>query len=274
MKYFSNFCFYLFLLLGSQVSADGQDLNNRDAPTLPHQGKSFKYNLVSGLPDIYITDKTESIGETWKMGRVWDKPLIEKFYTLLKNRADFFVVFDVGAQTGSFTLLSKFFPNSHWYSFEPIQEAVGELVANFQLNEIPNVEVCQVCISDRCGEAALKLPLDSHWGLATLGSGKLRFTKYEERLSPCIFLDQFVLANDIAKVNFIKIDTEGWEFFVLKGAQSVIKRCRPTILMEFNQDNLRQCGVKEEDLFSFLREQGYTWQAAGDDDLLCTPAEK
>jgi hypothetical protein len=38
--------------------------------------KSKKYNLVSGLPDIYISKRTEQIGATWKEGHVWDKASI------------------------------------------------------------------------------------------------------------------------------------------------------------------------------------------------------
>jgi tRNA G46 methylase TrmB len=124
--------------------------------------ESKKYNLVSELPDIYISKRTEQIGATWKEGHVWDKALIEKFYSVLKDQNDFFVVLDIGAQTGSFTLLAKYFPNSKWYAFEPINEAVDELKANLILNDIKNVSVYRACISNYSGESYLKLPKDTH----------------------------------------------------------------------------------------------------------------
>ena len=119
---------------------------------------SKKYNLVSGMPDIYITDATELIGETWNNGTVWDKPLIEVFYKELKESNGSFVFLDIGAQTGSFTLLSKYFPNSQWYAFEPIVEATNELKKNLLLNEIKNVSVHQLGVSDCSGWRNLKLP--------------------------------------------------------------------------------------------------------------------
>ena len=42
-------------------------------------------------------------------GVVWEQPLINTFYSLMNQKTEHFVVLDVGAQTGCFTLLSKFF---------------------------------------------------------------------------------------------------------------------------------------------------------------------
>lgn len=88
--------------------------------------KILKYNLVRELPDIYIHADCEKIGVTWSNGIVWEKHLIEKFHSLLPKN-DFFVVLDLGAQTGCFTLLAKYFPDSIWYAFEPIKEAADLL---------------------------------------------------------------------------------------------------------------------------------------------------
>jgi len=229
------------------------------------------YNLVSGLPDIYISEKTEQIGATWSQGNVWDKPLIEKFYSLLKWREDAFVVLDIGAQTGCLTLLAKYFLQSTWHAFEPIQEAAVELKANLALNQLTNVSVHQVCVSNRSGEAVLKLPKDTHWGLATLGEKGVRFHTCEERTVPCITLDEFVQKEGLERVDFIKVDTEGWEFFVLQGGEAVLRKFRPIILMEFNRDNMRQCCVSPDEIVQLLESLSYTWQFVSSEDILCTP---
>src|SRR3990167_1499815 len=85
------------------------------------------YELVAGCAEIYIDPATEEIGHTWSNGSVWDKDLIRRFYMELKKHQDFFVMIDLGAQTGSFTLLAKYFPSSMWYAFEPLQEAANIL---------------------------------------------------------------------------------------------------------------------------------------------------
>ena len=115
------------------------------------KSESLVYNLVDGLPDICISPITEKIGVTWSNGYIWDKPLIQKFYSRLPAD-DFFIVFDLGAQTGSFSLLAKYFPNSSWYAFEPLQEAADTLKENLLLNDIHNVSVYQIAASDFSGK--------------------------------------------------------------------------------------------------------------------------
>lgn len=232
--------------------------------------KKLKYNLVNGLPDIYLDPFTEKIGHTWAHGYVWDKPLIEKFYSLLP-RNESFVVLDLGAQTGSFTLLAKYFPNSFWYAFEPIQEAASTLKENLILNDIHNVWVHQLAASDFYGQTTLKLPAMNAWGLATLGSNVLRFDTLTERTIDCVDLDSFVDNQHIQRVHFMKLDTEGSEFRILRGAKKMIMRDHPIILMEYNEMNLNQCGASKQDIDNFLKEMGYVWKLVSSEDILCIP---
>jgi FkbM family methyltransferase len=233
--------------------------------------KSLKYNLVEGLPDIYITPFSERIGHTWVNGVVWDKPLIEKFYSILESHNNHFVVIDLGAQTGSFSLLAKYFPNSNWYAFEPIEEACNALKTNLFLNNINNVVVYQMAASNSSGWTTLKMPNIGAWGLSTIGSNVLRFTPINERKIQCIDLDSFVFNNHIEKVHFMKLDTEGWELYILKGAKNLIIRDRPIILMEYNETNMKQCDVLKEDIKNFLQAANYEWELISNEDILCTP---
>lgn len=232
---------------------------------------NLSYNLVEGHPNIYLDPLSEKIGCTWMNGVVWDKPLIQKFYSLLAQQSDPFVVLDLGAQTGSFSLLAKYFPRSHWYAFEPIQEAAFTLEKNLMLNSIHNVSVYQTAVSDTVGKAILKMPNLDAWGLATLGKNVLRFNPLSEREVDCTTLDQFVNENQVNKVHFMKIDTEGWELYILRGAKDLILRDRPVILMEFNATNMRQCNVTQIEIENFLRSMNYEWELISTEDILCTP---
>ena len=232
----------------------------------------IEYNLVEGLPNVIITPFTEKIGHTWEKGNVWDKDLINEFYKVLKeNKDDNFVVIDLGAQTGSFSLLSKFFPHSTWHAFEPIEEAANELKENLLLNAISNVFVHQMAASDHSGVTRLKMPDMGAWGLSTLGSNVLRFAPTMEREIQCIDLDSFVDALGVEKVDFMKLDTEGWEFYILLGAERILMKDRPILLLEYNDTNMRQCQVQKEDLDEFLKVMGYECRPVGNEDLLCFP---
>lgn len=233
--------------------------------------QKLKYNLICGLPDVFINPDTEKIGHTWSNGYVWDKPLIQKFYSLLPTN-DFFVAIDLGAQTGSFSLLAKYFPNSRWYSFEPIAEAAMLLGENLKLNDIHNVSVYQMAVTDFSGYTILKMPTMNAWGLSTIGtSHELRFVPVMERKIPCISLDNFIDANCIQKVHFMKLDTEGSELHILRGAKKMIMRDHPIIIMEYHESNMKQCNVRKQDIDDLLTEMGYQWTMASADDILCIP---
>lgn len=230
----------------------------------------IQYNLVNGLPDIYVHPISEKIGCTWEKGVVWDKPLIEKFYSLLPKDS-FFVMLDLGAQTGSFSLLAKYFPNSQWYSFEPLEEAAETLKKNLALNDINNVTVYQLAGSNFTGKTTLKMPPMDCWGLATIGSNVQRFVPLNARPIECIELDSFLVAHNIERVHFMKIDTEGSELAILQGAKKMIMRDHPIILMEYQPINMKQCGASKDEIDNFLREMGYQWEMVSAEDILCIP---
>src|SRR3990167_246209 len=149
------------------------------------------YNLITGLPNIYVTFESEKIGHTWSNGNVWEKHLIERFYSLLPQN-EHFVVFDLGAQTGCFSLLAKYFPNSRWYAFEPIHEAAAELKKNLDFNNISNVSIYHAAVTNYSGKTILNMPVMNEWGLSTIGENVQRFSTVMKREIECVDLDSFV----------------------------------------------------------------------------------
>lgn len=232
--------------------------------------RAVSYNLIEGKSNIYITNKSEKIGQTWLKGSIWEKHLIQKFYALLPHNK-YFVVFDLGAQTGSFSLMAKFFPHSTWHAFEPIEEAVIELKRNLLLNEIFNVVVNQIAATDYSGIVTLYMPNMHEWGLSTIGDNVQRFSTVMKRDVACIDLDSYVIQHAIKRVDFMKLDTEGSELKILKGAQKMIQRDHPVILMEYNEINMKQCNILKSEVHEFLTKHGYEWKLVSPEDILCQP---
>tara|TARA_Y100001958_G_C20852332_1_gene294254 strand:- start:267 stop:617 length:351 start_codon:yes stop_codon:yes gene_type:complete len=64
--------------------------------------------------------------------------------------------------------------------------------------------------------------------------------------------------NDHSSISFIKIDVEGNELNVIKGAQKMIKFYSPILEIEINNYSLNMAGCSPDDIFSFLEKLGYS----------------
>jgi Methyltransferase FkbM domain len=82
-------------------------------------------------------------------------------------------------------------------------------------------------------------------------------------------------ASAIERIDCIKIDAEGSDFEIIKGARSTIEKFRPVIMLE--TDNLARFAGSKSDVISFLERLGYFTSEFKFDhsiDLLCMPTEK
>ena len=70
-------------------------------------------------------------------------------------------------------------------------------------------------------------------------------------------LDQLVSEAGLTRVDFIKIDVDGWEVDVFRGASDVLTRFKPTILMELAAYVLAEHGRNPDDLLRILTDAGY-----------------
>ena len=79
--------------------------------------------------------------------------------------------------------------------------------------------------------------------------------------------------NNNIPVHFIKIDTEGWEYYILKGGENTIKKFKHVIQLEWYLLNMKQCNVAENDLVKLLNEFGYYEKSMVGDEKLFFPIE-
>jgi hypothetical protein len=70
-------------------------------------------------------------------------------------------------------------------------------------------------------------------------------------------LDNYVAANKVRAVNFMKIDVEGAEYLVLKGAENVLRRYSPAIMLELYKPHTQYFGYSPEEFISYLGDLGY-----------------
>ena len=187
---------------------------------------------------LFLTlEKDSFINECLEQYGYWEKPTIDECKNYLKN--DSYVI-EVGAHIGSHTvILSDICKDGVIYSFE-LQKLIFQLLnANLLLNTCKNVYSYMEAVSDEnkieyIGEVAYEKMSKFNSGLGSLNMVR----GYEGYPINTISLDNKF--NKIKKLNLIKIDAEGHEVNVLKGAKELIKKFKPLILTEFDVNNKQE----------------------------------
>ncbi len=170
---------------------------------------------------------------------------------------DLMVCLDVGANVGKYTQLLLSETNSEIISFEPLKEAFKELQKIE--NEYPNrLKVFNYAIGEENTNLELNFS-DEKSEKATFSNDidKLSFFDHEKNkkvMTDVVTLDSFFLENssliDKKDIDLIKIDTEGFELEVIKGAKNTIENKRPKyIQLEFNWHQL----FKNHSMYEFSK---------------------
>ena len=156
-------------------------------------------------------------------------------FTTLASKRDYKTVIEVGANIGYFTLflasvLKKQGP-CHVHAFEPFKPVFESLEKNVRLNPSLTITTHLAAVCDHDGEIALHLPENEHAKMnASIVKGL--FKQSGTAMIKAITLDTFVEQSSIAKVDLLKLDCEGAEAAVLRGATKLIQRDKPDIVCE------------------------------------------
>lgn len=150
------------------------------------------------------------------------EPLQTKVFLDHVKKGD--TVFDVGAHVGYFTVLSSILTGGKGEvtAFEPLPLNLKYLKRHIHKNGCKNVKIIKSCIADKRGETFFDNSHGSGTGHISEG-GKLK-VKVES-------LDNLIRLKEIHAPDFIKVDVEGAEELVLKGAIQIIKECKPKLLI-------------------------------------------
>lgn len=195
-------------------------------------------------------------------GELWEQDSLEQFFKNIDQKKEYTIV-DIGAQSGLYSLFAKYLPLSKIYAFEPFPATFELLNKNLKLNSITNVITHNLAISDKIGTAILNTSI-SHNGLHTLGENPERFKDIVPIEVQTTTLDDFIKW----PVDYIKIDTEGYEFYILKGGKEIIKKYKPTLQIEYNLINMKQCDVSETMLKEIINEIGYVIVSQASEEML------
>lgn len=166
-----------------------------------------------------------------------------------------FVVIDVGAHVGFYSLLARSL-GAKVYAFEPEIKHKDFLVENILLNKFNDIIVANMAVSDEC---SMTMPLHKS------NFRGAQYTLYPVRdndecsLIRVTTLDDFYKYTDTI-VDVVKIDVDGMEASVLKGMRNVVSRnSNIKIMLEFSQAHLTKAGSTANELWGTLQLLGFEY---------------
>lgn len=179
------------------------------------------------------------------------------------------VIFDVGANTGLYTILSHIIsPAASISCFEPSPSNLARLRINLDLNNT-RAEIVNVAVGDKKGSIQFFVPQNNSISDTSSAIHEFSESTYNGKVKwkpinvDQITLDSFVSGKHIKEVDLIKIDVEGYEKAVFNGALQLLEVCRPVIQCEIFLDQ-----DKKEFFDSILKNYGYTAYMIKDDGLV------
>ncbi len=166
----------------------------------------------------------------------WEKVSL-KIWSELSEQSD--VIFDIGANTGVYSLLAKTVnPKAKVYAFEPVKRVYEKLVENIELNNYNTVAVNKA-VSDKTGVATIYDKDTEHTYSVTIN--KDISPNKEDSISveiDTIRLDEYIIKNKIKKIDLLKVDVETHEPEVLEGFGKFLKEFEPTFIIEILNDEI------------------------------------
>ena len=141
---------------------------------------------------------------------------------------------DVGINIGQ-TLLSfkARFPAGIYVGFEPIPASVHFVQSLVKENRLENCAIVPVALADHAGISKIYVTNGNPTGSgSTMKRGVKSLSKKIVEFAATYRLDDIFLNLDVKTVDTLKVDVEGMEAEVIRGAKGVIRRFRPSIIIE------------------------------------------
>lgn len=170
-------------------------------------------------------------------------------------------VLDIGANIGAHTLpLARLAgPTGHVVAVEPTAWALEKLRANVALNpSLSPMIITRQAMMVASPQDRLEEEIYASWPLHDpTVHPKLRAQPKSTAGAVAVTMDDLVRREGLSRVDFIKLDVDGYEVSVLRGGMETLKRDRPAIILELSPYQLAEKGDNFEGLMALLVTCGY-----------------
>ena len=227
--------------------------------------KKLPIEYISNRKNYYLFKKDTGVSTWLREGKIWEEVL----HDIIKDiNLEGTVIVDIGANLGAHTLefADKVGNTGCVYAFEPQRIVYYQLCTNIFINGYDNIYAFNKALSDKNGITHIE-EQDFYFN-GTLNIGNTHIMNHGKPVEE-MKLDDFNLNN----VSLIKIDVQGYEPFVLKGSIETIKRNKPIILIEIEDEHLSMFNKSSSDIISFLNDCSYVIFNVNNFDYLAIPKD-
>lgn len=176
------------------------------------------------------------------------------------------IVIDIGCNIGAHTIkLAQHLKTGHVYAIEPTDFAFDKLIQNINLNPTLKNRITASKAFMNGEDAVLPKSVSSSWDIRP-SINSARRNKLDVGIEKEITnaknltLDKFIQDYQIKKLDAIKLDVDGHEINVLKGAREVIEKFSPKIFIEFAPIHFNKNENSFKELIALLNYYGYTFK--------------
>jgi FkbM family methyltransferase len=165
-------------------------------------------------------------------------------------------IFDIGANIGTTSLFfASLNPKAKIYSFEPHPSSFKRAAENVSLNSFTNIELLNTGLGEK-KEIVKLYEVNEH------NPGMNRIIAEEKNLPfktiEIDSLDNICKVKGITQVDLIKLDVEGFEYSVLKGAKEIILNSKPLLFIELDDNYLKENNSTSKEVITLLISYGYS----------------
>jgi len=158
---------------------------------------------------------------------------------------------EVGANRGvtAVTIAKAIGDTGHLYAFEPVPEYYTALTENLFRNGVRNVDAYRIALSNR----SARMRFYKRGGGSGITPAQGGQTIWVEAMT----VTEFVVVQEIGRIDLINLDCEGSELLALDGAKAVLEKDEPQIFCEIHHAYLKELGQSSHDVIGYLSQFGY-----------------
>lgn len=201
-----------------------------------------------GLEKTYTFLKNDAIGNDVINKGTWEPHITEFLVKTLKSVDN---CLDIGANFGYHTInMSMLAYKGQTFAFEPMRLFSQQIAANSCLNQLTNITIFNNAVGNESKHVTVSEP-DLKGDLVNHGDMSIKEINDTNISVKTIKIDDI----NLPKVDFMKIDVQGYELQVLKGATTTILKHKPVIIVEVEPHQLAKFDCDPTTLISFLKNQ-------------------